>query len=225
MQDPRLARALELAPQVADEDVDDVGLDVGRVAPHEREQLVAGEHLARVADEDVEQVELAAGERELAARARRDVAARVDDDVARHVRARALLAAAAQQRLQARGQLGDRERLDEVVVGARLQPGDAVLDLVARGQHADGDVDPVAAQPAHDADAVEARHRDVEHDHRRLVLRHGGERLHTVVGGGHGEALEAERALEGLPDGGLVVDDEDQRFATGHAFHDEAWPR
>ena len=28
----------------------------------------------------------------------------------------------------------------------------------------------------------------------------------------HGEALEAQGALEGLPDGGLVVDDEDQRL-------------
>ena len=130
--------ALELAAQVADEDVDHVGLDVGRVAPHEREQLVAREHLAGVADEHVEQVELAPGEAELAAVAGGDVAARVDDDVARDVRAGALGAVAAQQRLEPRGQLGDRERLDQVVVGAGLQAGDAVLDLVARGQHADG---------------------------------------------------------------------------------------
>ena len=34
-------------------------------------------------------------------------------------------------------------------------------------------------------------------------------------GRGHGEALEAQRALEGLPDGGLVVDDEDQWFRGG----------
>ena len=139
MQDPRLAACLELAAQVADEDVDDVRLDVGRVAPHEREQLVAAEHLAGVADEDVEQVELAPREAELAPVAGGDVAARVDDDVAGDVRAGALRAVAAQQRLEARGQLGDRERLDQVVVGAGLQPGDAVLDLVARGEHADRD--------------------------------------------------------------------------------------
>ena len=133
----------------------------------------------------------------------------------RHVRARPLAAPPPQQRLQARGQLGDRERLDEVVVGAGLQAGDAVLDLVARGQHADGHVDAVAAQLAHHADAVEPGHRHVEHDDRRRALRDGGERLQAVRGGGHGEALEAQRALEGLPDGGLVVDDEDQRFAYG----------
>ena len=178
-----------------------------------------------MADEDVEQVELAARERELAAGARGDVAPRVDDDVPRHVRARPLPAAPPQQRLQPRGQLGDRERLDEVVVGARLQARHAVLDLVARGQHADGDVDPVAPQLPHDADAVEPGHHHVEHDHRRRALRDGGERLQTVGGGGHGKALEAERALEGLPDSGLVIDDEDERFATGHASHDEARAR
>ena len=69
------------------------------------------------------------------------------------------------------------------------------------------------------------RHRHVEHDHRRRALRHGGERLQAVGGGGHGEALEAERALEGLPDGGLVVDDEDERLATDHASHDGACSR
>ena len=143
----------------------------------------------------------------------------------RHVRPRPLRAAPPQQRLEPRGQLGDRERLDEVVVGAGLQPGHAVLDLVARGQHADGDVDAVAAQPLDDADAVEAGHHHVEHDHRGRVLRDGRQCLEAVGGGGHGKALEAERALEGLPDGGLVVDDEDERFATGHASHDEACSR
>ena len=122
-------------------------------------------------------------------------------------------AAAAQQRVQARGQLGDRERLDEVVVGAGLQAGDAVLDLVARGQDADGDVDAVGAQAADDADAVEVGHRHVEDDDRRRALRDGVERLVAAGGRRHGEALEAQRALEGLPDGRLVVDDEDERFA------------
>ena len=52
------------------------------------------------------------------------------------------------------------------------------------------------------------------------LLGDGGERLDAVGGGGDGEALEAQRALEGLPDGGLVVDDEDEGLATDHASHD-----
>ena len=51
MEDARLSGALELAAEIAHEDIDHVGLHVGRVAPDEREQLVAGEHLAGVADD------------------------------------------------------------------------------------------------------------------------------------------------------------------------------
>src|SRR6185436_14482761 len=39
----------------------------------------------------------------------------------------------------------------------------------------------------------------------------------------HGEALEAQRALEGLPDGRLVVDDEDQRLRADEP-HAAAYP-
>ena len=77
---------LELAAQVADEDVDDVRLHVGRVAPDLGEQLVAREHLPGMARERLQQLELAPGQLQVAAAARRDVAARVDDEVADHER-------------------------------------------------------------------------------------------------------------------------------------------
>ena len=48
-------------------------------------------------------------------------------------------------------------------------------------------------------------------------VHHGGEK---PGGGGYGKALEAQCALEGLPDGRLVIDDEDKRIATDHASHD-----
>ena len=138
------------------------------------------------------------------------MAAGVDDDVADHQRPGAGAAAAAQQRLQAGGQLGDRERLDQVVVGAGLQAGDAVLDLVAGGEDADGDVDAAGAQALDDRHPVEVGHRHVEDDDSRRALGDRLERLAAAGGRGHGKALEAQRALEGLPDGGLVVDDEDE---------------
>ena len=52
----------ELAAQVADVDVDDVGAGVEVVAPHVGEQLLAGQHLAGVAQEGLGQGELAGGE-------------------------------------------------------------------------------------------------------------------------------------------------------------------
>ena len=128
VQHPRLAVRLELAADVADEHVDDVRLDVGGVAPDLGEQLLAREHLPGMTGEDLEQLELAARGLERAAAAGHDVAARVDD---RGRRRRAAPAPSLPRRrrsaLQPRGELGEGERLDEVVVGAGLQPGDAVL--------------------------------------------------------------------------------------------------
>jgi hypothetical protein len=71
---------------------------------------------------------------------------------------------AAQQRLDAREQLGHLERLGEVVVGAELQPDDAVEHLGARGEHQDGRRDAALPQrPAH-VEPVAAGQHDVEHD-------------------------------------------------------------
>ena len=50
-----------------------------------------------------------------------------------------------------------------VVVGAELEPGDAVGLLVAGGQHHDRHVR-VRADPAADLEAVDAGQADVEHD-------------------------------------------------------------
>ena len=59
---PRRAAGLELAAQLADEDVDDVGVDGEVVAPDQFEQPLPAEHDAGAAGQRLEQVELAAGE-------------------------------------------------------------------------------------------------------------------------------------------------------------------
>ena len=68
----------------------------------------------------------------------------------RKVSPRAALAdgrgAAPQQRLDAGEQFRHLERLDEVVVGAKLQPDDAIDDLSARGQHQDRRLHPALAE-------------------------------------------------------------------------------
>ena len=225
MEHPPLAALLELAPEVAHEHVDDVRLHLDRVPPHEAEELVAGEHLPGMARGGVEQPELAAGEPEVAPPARRDVAARVHDEVLEDDGTVAGHAAAAQERLEPRGELGEREWLDEVVIGSRLQAADAVLHVVARGEDADRDLDAARAHAPDDAHAVEVGHRHVEDDRRGRAGRDGVERGAAPGGRLDGEALEAQRALEGLPDGPLVVDDEDQRLSGGgHAPQDAAAP-
>ena len=164
-----------------------------------------------MAGERLEQVELAARELERLAAAGGDPARRVDAQVGEgEHRARGPRRAAAQQRVQPRDELLDRERLDEVVVGARLQPGDAVGDLVARGEDADRRVVARRAQPRRDGVPVDAGQDDVEDDRRRWLRRDRRQRRFAVGGRAHGEALEAQSALEGHADRGLVVDDEDE---------------
>ena len=96
----------------------------------------------------------------------------VELEVARLEHGRALERPAARERAQPRDELGERERLDEVVVGAAVEAGDAVLDRVARGEHQHGRPDAVGAQPPADLEAVDAREHHVEHD--RVVV--GGAR-------------------------------------------------
>ena len=72
--------------------------------------------------------------------------------------------APAQQRAQARIELLERERLDEVVVGPGVEPCDPVVDLVAGGEHQHRNAVTGPAKGAADIEAVEPWHQDVEDD-------------------------------------------------------------
>ncbi len=116
--------------------------------------------------------------------------------------------AAPQQGPEPGEQLLALERLDEVVVGARVESLDARLDRVARGQHEDRHVVLLAAQLLGDVEAVHPRQAKVE-DHEigqepvRLVERH-----EPVLGDADLVALHPQRALEHLGDRVVVLDDE-----------------
>ncbi len=142
--------------------------------------------------------------------------------VAQHL-AVAAVARAAQQRPQARLELAQRERLDEVVVGADVEALDAIVDRVAGGQHQHRR--PVAglAHAAAHLEAVEPGHRDVE-DHR--VGGRGRERVERLLAvGGERDlvAVEPQRALERPPNGGLVIDDKDARHGRMMALARKSW--
>ena len=65
---PRLAVRLQLAPQIADEHVHDVAVHLEVVAPHPLQQLLAAQHDAAMAGQLLEQLELAPGQLDRAAR-------------------------------------------------------------------------------------------------------------------------------------------------------------
>jgi hypothetical protein len=67
-----------------------------------------------------------------------------------------------QQRADAQHQLGERERFDEVIVGAEFEAADAVADMIARGQENHRQVAP-RPQRTHDFPAVDARQHHVQH--------------------------------------------------------------
>ena len=117
-------------------------------------------------------------------------------------------APAAQQRLHPRHQLGQHERLDQVVVGARLQTGDPVVDRAARRQHADRDVVVHRAQRGDHADAVEHRHVDVQHDRVGPGLGGAAQRLGAVPGCRYVESGQPQATLQGREHVVVVVDNE-----------------
>ena len=100
------------------------------VAPDPLEDDRARQHLPRVAHEELEQRELGPRQLDRPAAAR---TSRVPGSSSRSAKrsdvAVVLVARPAQQRAHAREQLLERERLRHVVVGARVEAGDAVLDL------------------------------------------------------------------------------------------------
>ncbi len=89
---------------------------------------------------------------------------------------------AAQQRLDARQQLGEGERLGEVVVAAGLEPLDAVIDAAQRRQHQHRGADALGAQLLDDRQPVELRQHAVGDDEIEVALG-GAEQAIAAVGG------------------------------------------
>ena len=115
-----------------------------------------------------------------------------------------------EQRAEPCKQLRERERLREVVVGSRIEPGDAAVDLRARRQHQHRNGIASGTKPSAHLETVDARHEDVEND--GVGLRGGTETLERRLAVG-GELdlvpLEVEGALQRLANSAFVIDDQD----------------
>ena len=105
------------------------------------------------------------------------------------------------------------EGLGDVVVGAEVE----ALRLVGRGAlggQQDDRHGPALAQLAHDLDAVEIGHHDVEQDDVGPDLLGLQQRLFAAARGDDAEALLAEGDRDELRDPRFVVGDEDERLGT-----------
>src|SRR5699024_3422677 len=115
----------------------------------------------------------------------------------------------AHQRTQTRLENHERERFDQVVVGAEDERVGLVVLAVLGGEHEHGRPDLTAAHLAHHLVAVAGRHHDVQHHD--VVLLAGGHLQPglAVTGGVHGPAARDEAAPQALPQCRLVVHDQD----------------
>src|SRR3954452_14649050 len=223
MEEPRLATGFQLPSQVGHEDLDRVGDRERVVAPHLVEQLLARDDQALVAHEVLEQLELALRELDPPLAARDLVGVRVEHEVADAQRRHAARRAAAQQRAHAGQQLLALEGLDQAVVRAGVEPLDARLQRVARGEHEDRHLVAVIAQALGDVHAVEPGEPEVEHDEvgqervRLLEAPHAVGREFDLV------ALQAQRALQDLGDLLVVLDDEHADGAGGGLHLHARW--
>ena len=118
----------------------------------------------------------------------------------------------AQERLDAAHQLADAERLDEVVIGAHLEPDDLV-DLVRAGGQEQHRRARLAPQLAQHLEAVDPRQPHVEHHEVGSGIGEVGEGVLARGLDADRVALALECHLHAAGDGGLVLDDHD---GAGH---------
>src|SRR6266545_7221431 len=142
---------LELPPQVRDVHVDRPPVAGNVAAPEMAHELFACEDLPGHGGEMRHEAELRACERHRPSVDRRGVPGDVEVEPAHALHdgaAGPVELAPAQERTHATDELGDRERLRQIVVGADLEPRDAVELGVAGGQHDDRQVALGAERPA-----------------------------------------------------------------------------
>ena len=134
---------------------------------------------------------------------------RVEDHVADLQLYRPFGSAAADQRPEPCHHLGVRERFDQVVVGAGVEPTDPVGDGVARRQHQDGHPAATCTQRAAHRDPVEAGQHHVEQD--RVVVLAAGQldRLRAVAGHVNAVPVAFQATADGADQLHFVVNDQD----------------
>ncbi len=104
-------------------------------------------------------------------------------------------------------QLVERERFDEVVVGAEVEARDAIVDLIARGDDEDAGAEPPRTQPPQDRQTVELGHHEIEHE-RVVGVRLGEPQPFVAVAGRVDGVARLAQALRERSRERLVILDE-----------------
>ena len=147
------------------------------------------------------------GERHIAARPGNALRGGIQDEVGDGNFGVAELPGAAQQRTKTREQLAEFERLGKVVVGTMIEPGNAVLDGIARSQHKNGHAPAGLAQLAANFKTVAARNHHIEDDEVVSIDRRLVKRVVAGIGNIYGVRLFAQALGHESRDTSIVFDE------------------
>ena len=185
---------------------------VPRHAPDLLEDLLARDRLPRPLPQQAQELDLVERQRVRLPFAGQLLLVRIDDgaadlDALRRRRGEAVQAP--EHGVDARDQLTDRERLGDVVVGARVQPADLVGLLRPRGQHDHRHQRVRRSDLLAHGKAVRVRQHEVQQHQVRPALAQQPHALAPGPRGHHLEALELQRGAQPAHQIGFVLDDQD----------------
>src|SRR5215471_14093066 len=207
----RLNRSpVKLRSQPADAHVHDVATRIEGVTPYICEQLITGAYLARVTHEMPHQDELAMRQRDLPVFHAEHAALQVEAHTT-HLEPsrRRRRGPIVDPSPDPRDQLGDRERLRQVVHRPHLQAADLGLDVADRGKDEDTLRRIGPEDTAEHLVAIQPRQQEIQHDDRVVVTLREAQRLVAVPGNIELITVRFQGTGDETTDALLVVDYED----------------
>ena len=208
-----------MAAQHLDVGIDGAVLAVIVIVPDLLQDLFAAQCNALVADQKNQQVKLLRGQRRLLPGHLYAVAGRVDGQIAEGIAPGGLGGLghrAGQHGLDTGDQLPRGERLDDIVIGTALQPGQLVVFLTAGGQHDHGGHDLAGAHLPQAGHAVHKRHHNVQNYQINAALAQHAQRGGAVAGLLTGKARVLQMLADEVPDARLII--HDQNFSHRNAL-------
>ena len=225
MEDRRGKALLELAAQPPDMHVDNIRSRVEVIVPDLLEHHRARHHLPGVPREIFEQVEFARSQRDRAALPDDGAREQVDLEIADRQLGRLPFGAATidatEDRIDPSGELGEREGFDEIVVGAGVEPVDAVIDRAQRGEDERRRRNARGANRTEHRQPVEARQHAVRYDQVEDTLARQEQPI-AAIAAGLDDIARLPQPLGEVGGGrGIVFDDQD---LAGHRWHSGRFP-
>ena len=204
--EPLLLRAADLLPEIHDMRLDGVRKKIGALVPDMLEDLSAGEHALRIAQEIFEQGEFFARQVDGDLAAAHALLVGVERQVFERERPALAARRAAEQGVQPRRKLLDIERPDEVVVDARGEAVDFAEHVRVLACHHDRHVPPGLPEFGAYAVAVHARKGVAENDDIIRARQAEREPVLAVACRVYGKASLLEPSREKLPEFAVAFD-------------------